>query len=81
MEILSMGGYAGYVWGSYGLTAACFLVLAAVSVRAASRANASIEQLRPQRPRRSAQSTPQKTATNMPEAEARTPLADKGKQL
>ena len=31
-EFLAMGGYAGYVWGSYGVTVAClalevFLVL------------------------------------------------------
>jgi heme exporter protein D len=23
---LAMGGYAGYVWGSYGVTAACIVV-------------------------------------------------------
>jgi heme exporter protein D len=23
-EFLAMGGYAGYVWGSFGVTAACF---------------------------------------------------------
>jgi heme exporter protein D len=26
MEFLSMGGYAWYVWGSYGVAALCFLI-------------------------------------------------------
>jgi heme exporter protein D len=25
-EFLAMGGYAGYVWGSFGITAACIVV-------------------------------------------------------
>ena len=25
-EFLAMGGYAGYVWGSFGITAACFVL-------------------------------------------------------
>ena len=25
-EFLAMGGYAGFVWGSFGVTAACFVL-------------------------------------------------------
>jgi heme exporter protein D len=25
-EFLAMGGYAGYVWGSFGITAACLVL-------------------------------------------------------
>ena len=38
---LAMGGYAGFVWGSYGVTAACFVLEIALLIarhRAALRA-------------------------------------------
>ena len=38
---LAMGGYAGFVWGSYGVTAACMaleIILLAARHRAAQRA-------------------------------------------
>jgi len=31
-EFLAMGGYAGFVWGSYGVTAACFALEIALLV-------------------------------------------------
>lgn len=40
-EFLAMGGYAGFVWGSYGVTAACVVLeiaLLMVRHRAALRA-------------------------------------------
>ncbi|MCE9640735.1 MAG: heme exporter protein CcmD [Betaproteobacteria bacterium] len=40
-EFLAMGGYAGFVWGSFGVTAACMaleIVLLAKRRRAALRA-------------------------------------------
>ena len=51
-EFLAMGGYAPYVWGAYGLTAAVAIALVAVSLtqrRSAMRTLAALERLRPNR--------------------------------
>ena len=39
---LAMGGYAGFIWGSYGVTAACFVVEIALLV---ARHRAAMRQL------------------------------------
>ena len=51
-EFLAMGGYAPYVWGAYGLTAAVAIALVAVSLaqrRSAMRTLAALERLRSNR--------------------------------
>ena len=51
-EFFAMGGYAPYVWGAYGLTAAVAIALVAVSLaqrRSAMRTLAALERLRPNR--------------------------------
>ncbi len=61
-----MGGYALYVWSSYGITAMVLALLAALSLRANAAAKAEVERLKPKRPKRSKQghSAP---ATEIPE--------------
>jgi heme exporter protein D len=54
-SFFAMGGYAGYVWPSYGLAAAVMLAVLVASVRAVRRSERDLEtaqRLRPARERR-----------------------------
>ncbi len=42
-EFLAMGGYAGYVWGSYAVTALCLVVEVAGLARRRRAAASSVE--------------------------------------
>lgn len=44
-EFFAMGGYATYVWWSYGLTAAVLIGLAVFAVRRARRRRAELDDL------------------------------------
>jgi heme exporter protein D len=52
VEFFQMGGYAEYIWPSYGAVALVMIVLLAQSVRAARRAEREAEQLKALSPRR-----------------------------
>ena len=43
--ILSMGGYGGYVWPAYGISAVVLAVVLVASIMAARRNEAELEQL------------------------------------
>jgi len=47
-----MGGYAFYVWTSYGVTALVLIALAVFSLRANAAAKAEVERLKPKRQKR-----------------------------
>lgn len=55
-DFFEMGGYAGYVWSSYGLTAIALLVLLMVSLRSLKKSRVDLAHLetllKSRRPRR-----------------------------
>ncbi len=61
-----MGGYAIYVWSSYGITALVLAALAFLSLRANASAKAEVERIRPKRTKRSKREHPA-PATELPE--------------
>ena len=50
-EFWSMGGYAGYVWGAYGLCAVLLIGLLVLSQRRLKALEAQVRHLQPERPR------------------------------
>ena len=59
IEFLNMGGYAGYIWPSYGAVALAMIVLLAASVRGARKAEkeaAALQALSPRRRRKGGES-------------------------
>jgi heme exporter protein D len=52
-DFLAMGGYAAYVWGSYGLAALIVLGLILTVLRRHAGARAAVAELEARRPRRS----------------------------
>ncbi len=59
-EFFAMGGYAGYVWGSYLLTAIILLALFTVSQRNLRRRQRELEALRALAPHRRERRTVEK---------------------
>ena len=56
MQFLEMGGYAGYVWSSYGIAAFALIVLLVTTMRGLKRSRSDLAQLetllKARRPRR-----------------------------
>ena len=67
-SFLNMGGYGGYVWPSYALTALVMVGVLVGSIRAARAREAELEQLQKMRPSR--RRLEAAAATQSPESQA-----------